>query len=76
MVIGERSNGLLKIRIKSWDGNEDYYLDLSSQFDFENETYSASIGYNPNFNTNLLRYSFTSLTTPYSIIDYNLITQR
>lgn len=76
MVIGERSNGLLKIRIKSWDGNEDYYLDLSSQFDFENETYSASIGYNPNFNTNLLRYSFTSLTTPYSIIDYNLTTKE
>ena len=69
MVIGERSNGLLKIRVKSWDGKQDYYLDLSSQFDFENETYSASIGYNPNFNTNLLRYSFTSLTTPYSIID-------
>ena len=75
MVIGERSNGLLKIRIKSWDGNQDYYLDLSSQFDFEDETYSASIGYNPNFNTNLLRYSFTSLTTPNSIIDYNLITK-
>ena len=75
MVIGERSNGLLKIRIKSWDGKQDYYLDLSSQFDFEDETYSASIGYNPNFNTNLLRYSFTSLKTPYSIIDYNLITK-
>ena len=54
---------------------EDYYLDLSSQFDFENETYSASIGYNPNFQTNFLRYSYTSLTTPYSVIDYNLITK-
>ena len=75
MAIGERSNGLLKIRIKSFDGKEDYYLDLSSQFDFENNTYSASIGYNPNFKTNLLRYSFTSLTTPYSIIDYNLISK-
>ena len=52
MVIGERSNGLLKIRIKSWDGKEDYYLNLSSQFDFENDAYSASIGYNPNFQTN------------------------
>ena len=75
MVIGERSNGLLKIRIKSWDGKEDYYIDLSSQFDYDNETYSASIGYNPNFQTNILRYNFTSLTTPYSVIDYNLITK-
>tara|TARA_B100000989_G_scaffold182209_1_gene137037 strand:- start:4046 stop:6118 length:2073 start_codon:yes stop_codon:yes gene_type:complete len=76
MVIGERLNGLLKIRIKSWDGKEDYYIDLSSQSDFEDETYSASIGYNPNFNTNLLRYSFTSLTTPNSIKDYNLNTKN
>tara|TARA_A100000164_G_scaffold366146_1_gene386580 strand:+ start:246 stop:2318 length:2073 start_codon:yes stop_codon:yes gene_type:complete len=76
MVLGERLNGLLKIRIKSWDGKEDYYIDLSSQSDFEDETYSASIGYNPDFNTNLLRYSFTSLTTPNSIKDFNLTTKN
>ena len=61
MVIGERSNGLLKIRIKSWDGKEDYYLNLSSQFDFENEVYSASIGYNPNFQTNFLKLFYSSI---------------
>ena len=38
MVLGERINGLLKIRIKSWDGNEDYYVGIQSEFDFENET--------------------------------------
>ena len=76
MVIGERNNGLLKIRIKSWDGNQDYYLGFKSGFDFENETYDASIGLNPDFNTNILRYNYTSLTTPYSVIDYNLDTQE
>jgi oligopeptidase B len=75
MVIGERNNGLLKIRIKSWDGNQDYYLGFKSGFDFENETYDASIGLNPDFDTNILRYNYTSLTTPYSVIDYNLDTQ-
>jgi oligopeptidase B len=76
MVIGERNNGLLKIRIKSWDGKQDYYLDFKSGFDFENETYDASIGLNPDFDTNILRYNYTSLTTPYSVIDYNLDTQE
>ena len=76
MVIGERNNGLLKIRIKSWNGNEDYYLGFKSGFDFENETYDASIGLNPDFDTNILRYNYTSLTTPYSVIDYNLNTKE
>ena len=76
MVIGERNNGLLKIRIKSWDGKQDYYLGFKSGFDFENETYDASIGLNPDFDTNILRYNYTSLTTPYSVIDYNLDTQE
>jgi len=76
MVIGERNNGLLKIRIKSWDGNQDYYLGFKSGFDFENETYDASIGLNPDFDTNILRYNYTSLTTPYSVIDFNLDTQE
>src|SRR6056300_898482 len=76
MVIGERNNGLLKIRIKSWDGNQDYYLGFKSGFDFENETYDASIVLNPDFDTNILRYNYTSLTTPYSVIDFNLDTQE
>ncbi len=75
MVIGERNNGLLKIRIKTWDGTEDYYLGFKSGFDFENETYDASIGLNPDYNTNVLRYNYTSLTTPYSVIDYNVETK-
>ena len=76
MVIGERIDGLLKLRIKTWDEKEDYYLGLNSQFDYEKDTYSSSVGYNPNFNTNLLRYNYTSLTTPYSVIDYNVNTKE
>ena len=76
MVLAERINGLLKIRIKSWDGNEDYYIGLQSEFDFENETYDASIGSNPEYDTDILRYNYTSLTTPYSVIDLNVVTQK
>ena len=70
LVVNERENGLNKIRIISWNGNEDYYLP------FDNETYTASIGNNPDFNSDVLRYSYNSLTTPSSVIDYNFKTKE
>ncbi|WP_452224559.1 S9 family peptidase [Lacinutrix chionoecetis] len=69
LVVNERENGLNNIRIISWNGQEDYYLP------FDNETYTASLGNNPDFNSNELRYSYNSLTTPNSVIDYNFKTK-
>ena len=69
-VLNERENGLNKLRIISWDGKEDYYLP------FESETYTAYVGNNPEFNSNVLRYSYNSLTTPSSVIDYNFKTKE
>ena len=69
LVISERSNGLNKIRIRPWEG-EEYYLP------FESETYTAGTSSNPDFNTDVLRYSYQSLATPYSVIDFNMKTQE
>ena len=69
MVVSERINGLLQLRIVKWDASEDYYMD------FESETYSASLGTNVDFDAQTFRYNFTSLTTPSSVIDYNTITK-
>ena len=66
LVLEERHNGLNKIRIKRWDGTDDYHLP------FEEETYSASVYNNPEFDTNVIRYSYNSLTTPNSVIDFNV----
>ncbi len=66
MVVEERNNGLNKIRVIRWDGSEDYYLP------FDEETYAASVAYNPEFNTKTLRYRYNSLTTPTSIIDFDM----
>jgi oligopeptidase B len=66
MVIEERTNGLNKIRIKRWDNTADYYLP------FEEETYSAYVYANPEFDTDILRYGYNSLTTPASVIDFNM----
>ena len=69
LVIEERTNGLGKIRIKRWDGKEDYYLP------FDEETYSEGVYANPEFDTEVIRYSYNSMTTPNSVIDFNMKNQ-
>ncbi len=70
LVVSERSNGLSKIRIKKWEGAEDYYLP------FNNETYTAFTTQNPEFNTKVLRYAYNSLNTPASVLDFNMETKE
>jgi len=69
LVIEERTEGLGKIRIKTWDGKQDYYLP------FDEETYSAGVYSNPEFDTDVIRYSYNSMTTPNSVIDFNMKNQ-
>ena len=66
LVIEERTNGLNTIRIKRWDNKEDYYLP------FDEETYSVGVYGNPEFDTEIIRYSYHSMTTPASVIDFNM----
>ena len=66
LILEERNNGLNKIRIKRWDNKEDYYLP------FDEETYSVGVYANPEFDTDIIRYSYNSMTTPASVIDFNL----
>ncbi len=69
LVVSERNNGLNKLRIIRWDETEDYYLP------FDNETYTAYTTQNPEFDTKVLRYRYNSLTTPASVIDFNMETR-
>jgi len=70
LVISERSNGLNKIRIRPWDGKGEYYLP------FDSETYTAETSTNPDFDTNILRYSYQSLAVPSSVVDFNMKTKE
>ena len=65
-TITERSNGLAKIRIKRWDEQEDYYLPL------EGETYTVYTSTNIDFATTKLRYVYNSMTTPSSVIEFDM----
>lgn len=69
LVISERSNGLNLMRVKRWDGTDDYYLP------FDNETYTCYTSTNVEFDTEILRYGYNALTTPSSVIDFNMRTK-
>jgi oligopeptidase B len=68
--VSERSDGLSKIRIIPWNGEEEYYLP------FESETYTAHATSNVDFDTDILRYAYQSMATPASIIDFNMKTRE
>ncbi|WP_245892165.1 S9 family peptidase [Flavobacterium pallidum] len=70
LVVEERSNGLTKIQIRPWNGEGAYYLP------FESETYTAYTTTNVDFETDVLRYSYQSMATPSSVIDFNMKTKH
>lgn len=69
MAVQETLEGLAKIRIIKYEGNSEHSIA------FEEPAYSAGLGYNPAFETNVVRYSYTSMTTPNSVYDYNMETR-
>ena len=70
LVVGERKDGLRQIRVISWDGSDDHYLN------FGEPAYLAYVSTNPDFNTTTLRYGYQSMTTPNSIYDYDMISKK
>ena len=70
LVVSQRSDGLNKIRVSRWDGMESYFLP------FDNETYTAFTGTNPDFDTETLRYTYNSMTTPTQVVDFNMRTRE
>ncbi len=69
VVLSERKNGLMNLRIRNLkDGNEHY-------INFGEPAYDAYASGNPEYNTTNLRYNYTSMTTPNSVYDYNMVSK-
>ncbi len=68
LVLEERKRGLTQIRVVPWDGSNDHYLE------FDEPTYRANLGMNPELDTATLRFEYASLKTPLSIYDYDMTT--
>ncbi len=70
IAVGERKNGLTQIHIMPRGKNGAYDLD------FGEATYAAGLVSTPEYNTDVLRYNYTSLTTPASVYDYNMASKE
>jgi oligopeptidase B len=68
LVIYERVNGLPSATIQNLDTNK------SHNITFPEPTYGFFEGINPEFNTHILRFTYTSLITPPSVFDYDMET--
>lgn len=66
LVLEEREKGLLQLNIFDYKNKTSWYLP------FNDPTYTVYIGLNLEFDTEILRYGYTSLTMPRSTYEYNM----
>jgi len=70
IVITERKSGLSQFRVRNLASGAEHYVD------FKEAAYAIYVGANPDYNSKVLRYGYTSLTTPSSTFDYNMDTKE
>ena len=69
LVVSERQNGLIHLRVRSLAGGQE------QEVDFGEPAYFAFPHDNHEFDTPFLRYTYSSMTTPNSVYDYNMLTK-
>jgi oligopeptidase B len=70
LVTDTRANGLTGLKVINLNDHSEHFIE------FKEQAYSAWISVNPEFNTDIIRYCYTSLTTPISTFDYNMETRE
>ena len=74
--ISVRSGGLAKICIKPWNAKSQQAAGNEFFIDSDEPSYTASIGVNPQLDTEVVRYAYSSLSTPTSVYEYNVRTRQ
>ena len=69
LVLEERENGLTRLRVRPWQGEGDH--DVA----FDEPAYVAFLGANLELDSSVLRFGYSSLTTPTSQYDYDMRTR-
>ena len=69
LAVNERSDGLRRIKVMPWNA-----LDKATYVASNEAAYVAGFEVNPEQNTDWLRYTYTSLTTPASVYQLNMKT--
>jgi len=70
LVVTERKMGLVKLRVMPWDAKGEHYIE------FNDPTYAVSPSGNPEFDTEVLRFNYASLTTPRTTYDYDMVSKE
>ena len=68
LAIEERSDALRKIRIRPWNGSTNFFIAA------DEAAYTTALGQNAEIETHIVRYEYTSLTTPRTVYDYDIQT--
>ena len=63
--------GLTQIHIQPWEAKGEGH-----SLPFDDETYTAYVGMNPEFDTTVLRFGYNSLVSPSSVYDYDMVTRQ
>jgi oligopeptidase B len=66
LVLSDRSEGLSKLRVRTWDGQNDYYIP------FNDPAYVSYTSINREYDTDILRYGYASMTTPFTTYNFNM----
>jgi oligopeptidase B len=70
LVAEERRNGLVRLRVMPWSGGEEHYIE------FDDPAWMAFTTANLEYDTPVLRFGYTSMTTPFSTYDYDMETRE
>jgi oligopeptidase B len=76
LALSVRNGGLAKIAIQPWDAKLQQPAGAEFFIDSDEPSYTASISVNLQLDTEVLRYAYSSLSTPTSIYDYNMRTRE
>ncbi len=70
VAVNERSGGLMKLRVRSWNGKRDYVIASAEP------SYTTQLMPTPGIESSKVRYAYTSLTTPITTYEYDMTSDR
>ena len=77
LVVTERIGGIMKLRVlpqATAEGRDEFARLTDHYVDFEEDAYTSRTNYNPQYATPVVRIGYTSMTTPSTVYDYNVLT--
>ena len=71
LVVSERREGIARLRVIAW-GDDHRANGDAHEVAFDDDVYLADLGTNPSMRSGTLRLEYTSMTTPWTVYDYDM----